>query len=356
MATATGTSAGVGEPRTTPGCGPGRPLQSPAMQAIVLDAPGGPEVLRLREVPDPQFGAEEVLVEVTSTAVNRADVLQRLGRYPHPGRPPVHDIPGLEFAGRVLAIGDRVTCWRPGDRVMGIVTGGGYATRIAVHERQVMRVPDSVADDQAGSIPEVWITAYDALVAQGGMRAGDMVLVHAGASGVGTAAIQLVKAIGATCFVTASTTKIERCLELGADAAIDYTTEDFVALCRERTEGRGVDVILDVVGGDYLERDLAVAAPRGRIVQVGTLGSARTQVNLGLLMTKRLTLVGTVLRSRPLEEKIAVTRRFAHEVLGGFDRGVYHPVIDSSFPLADAGRAHERVETNATFGKVVLTV
>jgi NADPH2:quinone reductase len=326
------------------------------MQAIVLDSHGGPEVLHLREIPDPVVGPEEVLVDVTSTAVNRADVLQRLGLYPYPGPRPAFDVPGLELAGRVSAVGERVTAWAPGDRVMGIVTGGGYASRAAVHERQLLRVPDEVSDHEAGSLPEVWITAYDALVAQCGMRAGDTVLVHAGASGVGTAAIQLARAMGARVLVTTSTSKVERCLALGADVAIDYTTDDFVAACHDHTGGRGVDIVLDVVGGDYLDRDLDAVARRGRIVQVGTMGSGKAQINLGKLMTKRLTLIGTVLRSRPVDEKITITQRFAHEVLPGFSRGTYRPVVDSTFALADVARAHERVESNATVGKVVLTV
>lgn len=326
------------------------------MQAIVLETPGGPEVLRLREVPDPVIGPEEVLVDVVSTAVNRADVLQRMGMYPYPGRRPAHDIPGLELAGRVAAVGERVTLWQVGDPVMGIVTGGGYATRAAVHERQLVRVPDAVALADAGAIPEVWITAYDALVLRCGMRAGDTVLVHAGASGVGTAAIQLAKAMGATVLVTASSTKVERCRALGADVAIDYTREDFAAVCKEHTGGRGVDVVLDVVGGDYLDRDVAAAALHGRIVQVGTMGAGKASINLGLLMTKRLSLHGTVLRSRPVDEKIAVTQRFGHEVVPGFARGTFRPVIDRRFPLAEVGRAHELLEANATFGKVVLDV
>jgi len=326
------------------------------MQAIVLESHGGPEVLRVREVPDPVLGPEEVLVDVVSTAVNRADVLQRLGLYPYPGRKPAYDIPGLEFAGRVAVVGARVSAWAPGDPVMGIVTGGGYATRVAVHERQVMRVPDAVALADAGSIPEVWITAYDALVVQGGLRSGDTALVHAGASGVGTAAIQIAKACGATVLVTTSTGKVDRCVGLGADLAIDYTREDFVDVCREQTGGRGVDVVLDVIGGDYLDRDIDAAALRGRIVQVGTMASAKATINLGKVMTKRLTLIGTVLRARPLDEKIAITQRFAHEVLPGFARGRLHSVIDSRFALADAASAHVVVESNATFGKVVLEI
>ena len=325
------------------------------MQAIVLEAHGGPEVLQMREVPDPVPGPEEILVDVTSSAVNRADVLQRLGHYPYPGRKPAYDIPGLEFAGRVASIGERVTAWRPGDAVMGIVTGGGYASRIAVHERQAMAVPDAIDLVDAGAIPEVWITAFDALVVQCGLRAGDVALVHAGASGVGTAAIQIALAIGATVLVTTSAGKVDRCRALGA-VAIDYTNEDFVEACQAHTGGRGVDVVLDVIGGDYLDRNIEVAAPRGRIVQVGTMGAAKTTINLGKVMMKRLTIVGTVLRARPVDEKIAVTQRFAHEVLPGFARGALHPVIDTRFALRDAGDAHRLVETNGTFGKVSLVV
>lgn len=325
------------------------------MQAIVLEAHGGPEVLQMREVPDPVPGPEEILVDVVSSAVNRADVLQRLGHYPHPGRKPAYDIPGLEFAGRVASIGERVTAWRPGDAVMGIVTGGGYASRVAVHERQAMAVPDAIDLFDAGAIPEVWITAFDALVVQCRLRSGDVALVHAGASGVGTAAIQIALAIGATVLVTTSAGKVDRCRALGA-VAIDYTNEDFVEACQAHTDGRGVDVVLDVIGGDYLDRDIEVAAPRGRIVQVGTMGAAKTTINLAKVMVKRLTIVGTVLRGRPVDEKIAVTQRFAHEVLPGFARGALHPVIDTRFALRDAPEAHRLVETNATFGKVALVV
>ncbi len=326
------------------------------MRAIVLDAHGGPEVLRLREVPDPAIGPDEVLVDVIASAVNRADVLQRLGLYPYPGRAPQYDIPGLEFAGHVAAIGERVGAVTIGDAVMGIVTGGGYASRVAVHERQVMVVPASTPVADAAAIPEVWITAFDALVVQGGLRPGDTALVHAGASGVGTAAIQIAKAAGARVIVTTSKRKVDRCLALGADVAVDYTRDDFVAACRAETDGRGVDVILDVIGGEYLARNVDAAAPRGRIIQVGVMESARAAINLGALMGKRLTLMGTVLRPRPIDEKIAITQRFAREVLPGFASGVFRPVIDARFALEDAPAAHAMLEANATFGKIVLDV
>lgn len=325
-----------------------------AMLAIVLDDHGGPEVLQLREVPDPVPGPDEIVVSVASTAVNRADVLQRLGFYPQPAPVPEFEIPGLEFAGRVHAIGSHVTAWSVGDAVMGIVSGGGYATQVVVHERQAMAVPAAVPLADAAAIPEVWVTAFDALVAQCAMRAGDAVLIHAGASGVGTAGTQLAKAMGALVIVTTSAGKVDRCQELGADFVVDYDQDDFVEAVASFTKGRGVDVVLDVVGGDYLNRNLQALAPLGRLVQVGTMQTPRTDINLGLLMTKRLTMMGTVLRARPIEEKVAISRRFAHEVLGGFESGIYQPVIDRRFALADVAAAHSLVESNSTFGKVVL--
>jgi NADPH2:quinone reductase len=326
------------------------------MRAVVLEEYGGPEVLRIRDVPDPQPGPDEVLVAVTSTALNRADVLQRMGLYPQPGARGAHEIPGLEFAGVVVARGVRAGLWPLGVEVMGITAGGGYAQRIAVHERQVAAVPTSVALADAGAVPEVWITAFDALVVQGGLAPGSAALVHAGASGVGTAAIQICKALGATVVVTASAGKLEACLALGADRAVDYATEDFADAARDATGGRGVDVVLDVIGGDYLDRDLAALAPGGRIVQVGTMGSGKAAINLGALMVKRATLVGTVLRPRPLEEKITITQRFAREVLPWFERGVCRPVIDRRFTLDEIAEAHRVLESNTTVGKIVIDV
>ena len=326
------------------------------MRAIVLDEKGGPEVLRVREVPDPVIGPDDVLVDVVSTAVNRAEVLQRMGSYPQPGAPPLYEIPGLEFAGRVAAIGDRVTEWQIGDAVMGIVSGGGYATRVAVHERQAIRVPSTMPLGDAGSIPEVWITAFDALVAQGGLRPGHAVLVHAGGSGVGTAAIQIAKSFDATVVVTASASKCTRCLELGADVAVDYARDDFVAAVRAATGGRGVDVVLDVIGGEYVDRNIDALALKGTIVQVGTMASARATINVAKLMPKRAHLVGTVLRARPLDEKIAISRRFAAEVLPGFDKGRFCTVIDARFGLDDMAGAHRMMEANANFGKIAIDV
>lgn len=324
------------------------------MRAVVLEGHGGPEVLTLRDIPAPEPGPEEVLVEVTATVVNRADVLQRMGLYPGP--PADHEVPGLEFAGRVAELGARVTRWVPGDEVMGIVGGGAYAERLCVHERQVLPVPAALGLADAAAVPEVFVTAYDALVLQGGLASGRTALVHAGASGVGTAAIQLARAVGARVVVTTSTAKVAACRALGADLVVDYTSEDFVAAADEFTEGRGVDVVLDVIGGDYLDRNLACTRPTGRIVQVGVMGSGRAEVTLGLLLAKRMSLIGTVLRSWPIEEKIAVTQRVAEEVVPRFADGTLRPVIDSRYPLEAVADAHRRMEANANVGKLVLDV
>lgn len=324
------------------------------MHAVVLADHGGPEVLSLQEVPDPIPGAEEVVVEVTATALNRADILQRMGRYPGPPMP--HEIPGMELAGRVAERGERARRFEVGVAVMGIVGGGAYAERIAVHERQLMAVPDSIPLADAAAVPEVWITAWDALVAQAGLTPGRTALVHAGASGVGTAAIQLCKAIGARVAVTCSTGKVQACRDLGADLVVDHTSEDFVAGVKELTGGAGVDVILDVVGGDHLARNLDALAVRGTIVQVGVMGDATATFPLGLLLLKRATLIGTVLRARPLEEKIATTAEFARQVLPLFDQGRCHPVVDRRFPLAEVADAHRHMEANANIGKILLDV
>jgi NADPH2:quinone reductase len=324
------------------------------MRAIVLASYGGPEVLQLHDVPDPEPGPDEVVVGVVATAVNRADILQRRGRYPGPPMP--FEIPGMELAGRVEAVGARVRAWSVGDEVMGIVGGGAYAERIAVHERQLLRIPDGLSVGDAAAIPEVFITAWDALVLQGGLTSGRTALVHAGGSGVGTAAIQIAKAVGASVVVTASAAKLAACRDLGADLAVDYHEEDFVDAVRGHTRGRGADVILDVVGGDYVDRNLDALVVGGRIVQVGVMGGGVASVNVGKLLPKRAALIGTVLRARPIEEKIAVTQRFGAEVLPLFDHGRLRPVIDSRFPLADVAGAHERMEANVNVGKIVLDV
>lgn len=331
-----------------------RPVATvPGVLAVVLDSYGGPEVLTLREVPDPRPAPEEVVVDVVSTALNRADVLQRRGGYPGP--PMEHEIPGLELAGRVAARGSRVTRWSPGDPVMGIVGGGSYAQKVVVHERQLVAVPAALPLADAGAVPEAFTTAWDAM-AQGGLTPGGTVLVHAGASGVGTAAIQYAKAIGARVVTTASAGKLAACRAAGADVVVDYATEDFVAAARDFTGGDGVDVVVDLVGGDYVPRDVEAVRAGGRVVIVGLLAGASAALPLGSLLVKRVALIGTVLRGRPIEEKIAVARRFEREVVPFLAGGTCRPVIDSRYPLAAVADAHRRMEANANVGKIVLDV
>jgi len=330
------------------------------MKAVVLNGYGDLDVLQIVDVVNPAPGPEEVLVDVVATALNRADLLQRLGLYPSPPiagfAPPAPEIPGMEFSGRVAAVGDRVTSWSVGDEVMGIVGGGSYAEQLVIHEHQLMRTPIGVTVEDAAAIPEVWITAFDALVVQGGLTSGRTALVHAGASGVGTAAIQLCKALGARVIVTASAGKIDACRALGADLAVDYARQDFAVECATFTNGAGVDVVLDVIGGDYVNKNIAALRIGGRIVQVGTMGSGRTEVNIGMMLPKRASLIGTVLRARPLEEKIAISQRFAAEFLPLFDAGVVTPVIDSRYALADIAAAHAYMQTNANVGKILIDV
>lgn len=325
------------------------------MRAVVLRSHGGPEVLGFEEIPTPQPGAEEILVQVRATCLNRADLLQRMGFYPNP-YPSEYDVPGMEFAGTVVGAGDRVCQWRIGDAVMGIVSGGAYAEQLVVHERQAMRVPGQVGVADAATIPEVFITAWDALVVQGGLTSGRWALVHAGASGVGTAAIQICKAIGARVIVTCSASKVAACRNLGADAVVDYAADDFVAMAKECTQGRGVDVILDVIGGEYLDRNVSALALKGRIMQVGVMGGGSMTFNLAALMPKRASLIATVLRSRPLEEKIAITQRFSVEMLPLFDTGALRPVIDRRFVLSDIADAHRYMEANANIGKIIIDI
>jgi len=322
------------------------------MRAVVLHSYGGPEVLTIEEIADPIPGPDEVLVNVAATALNRADLLQRMGLYPDP-RKVQSEIPGLEFAGTVVGRGARSTMWQIGDRVMGIEAGGAYAEKICTHERQLMAVPASLSLEEAAAIPEVFLTAWDALVLQGRLTSGRWALVHAGASGVGTASIQIAKAIGARIAVTCSAGKAELCRSLGADLVIDRSPNDWLVQASAAVPG-GFDTILDVVGGEEVDRNLQAVAQRGTIVQVGLMGGGSVQVNVGLLMGKRAHWVGTTLRARPIEEKVALTRRFAAEMLPLFDDGRLRPVIDGQFPFEQIAAAHERMASNANAGKIVI--
>jgi putative PIG3 family NAD(P)H quinone oxidoreductase len=324
------------------------------MRAVVLHSHGGPEVLTFDEVADPVPGPDEVVVDVAATALNRADLLQRMGAYPDP-RGLTPEIPGLEFSGVVSALGSRATMWRVGDRVMGIEAGGAYAEKIATHERQLLAVPDSIDLVDAAALPEVFLTAWDALVLQGGLTAGRWALVHAGASGVGTAAIQIAKAIGASIAVTCSAGKADACRELGADVVLERSPHDWLADARAAVPG-GFDVVLDVIGGDEVNRNLQAVATRGSIVQVGLMGGGTTQVNVGLLLAKRAHWVGTTLRTRPIEEKVGVTRRFAAEMLPLIAAGRLRPVIDSVHEFDAIADAHRLMEANANTGKIVVRV
>jgi putative PIG3 family NAD(P)H quinone oxidoreductase len=328
------------------------------VRAVVLAEHGGPEVLRVRDTPAPIAGPDEILVDIAHSAVNRADVLQRMGLYADPRQPAV-EIPGLEYAGRVAALGDRVTGWSVGDRVMGIESGGCYAEQVATYARQALPVPDDVDLVDAAAIPEVFITAWDALVVQGGLTSGRWALVHAGASGVGTAAIQIVKSIGANVAVTCSVGKMEACRQLGADIVLERSPADWLTGLRTQLGDRGVagiDVVLDVVGGDEVNRNLSAVRERGHIVQVGLLGGGSAAVNVGALLSKRVSWTGTVLRARPLEEKLAICQRFAAEVVPLFAAGALRPVIDRRYRLDDAAEAHRVMEADANVGKILLDV
>ncbi len=322
------------------------------MRAVVVTEYGGPDVLAVQDVPDPVPGPDEILVRVAHSAINRADTLQRQGGYPDPRRRRP-EVLGLEYAGVVAALGDRVTAWQVGDAVMGIESGACNAELVVTHERQALPVPSTVALAEAAAIPEVFLTAWDALVVQGGLTSGRWALVHAGASGVGTAAIQIAKAIGARIAVTCSAGKIEACRRLGADLVLERSPADWASALADAVPA-GVDVVLDVVGGDEANRNLAAVRPQGSIVQVGLMGGGQTPVNLGLLLVKRVHWIGTTLRARPIEQKVALSQRFISEVIPLFESGALRPVIDSRYALEEIVEAHRRMDANANVGKILI--
>lgn len=322
------------------------------MRAVVLEQHGGPEVLTITNVPDPTPGPEEVVVKLESTALNRADLLQRMGLYPGP--PMEQEIPGMEYAGTILAVGPSVRDWSVGDEVMGIVGGGAYAEQVVTHERTLLPIPEGVALADAAAIPEVFMTAFDALVVQGGLTSGRWALVHAGASGVGTASIQIAKAIGARIIVTASAGKVEACEALGADVVVDYGSEDFADAVKDATGGLGVDVVLDVIGGEYTVRNIKSVRTGGKIIQVGVMGEGKVELPLGLLLMKRAAIIGTTLRSRPLEDKIKLAKHVTAELLPLFATGALRPVIDSRYNFEQIADAHSYMQTNANIGKILV--
>jgi NADPH:quinone reductase len=325
------------------------------MTAIVIRAPGGPDVLVPEQRPVLQPGEGEVLVKVAAAGVNRPDVMQRQGLYPPPKG--ATDIPGLEIAGEVVALGPNVTRWKVGDQVMALVVGGGYAQYCPAHESHCLPIPHGLSMTEAAAIPETFFTVYHNVFERGRLKAGETLLVHGGSSGIGTAAIQLAHESGARVITTAgSPEKLEACRTLGADLAINYKSEDFVAATKAGTGGKGADVILDMVGGDYIERNYEAAAVEGRIVQIAFQGSPKATVDFRRIMLKRLTHTGSVLRSRPVADKGAIARGVEQHVLPLIASGKVRPVMDSTFPLAQAAAAHARMEASAHIGKIVLTV
>ena len=327
------------------------------MRAAVITRPGGPEVLEIRDVPRPLPREGEVLVKVEASALNRADLLQRLGRYPAPPGAP-SSIPGLEIAGTVFELGDAVTGWREGDRVFGIVGGGANAEFCVARARELARVPTGLGWTDAAAVPEAFITAHDAIITLARMRAGEHVLVHAVGSGVGLAAVQIVRAFEGVCIGTARTEeKLRRARGLGLAHSIVISDDPSAMLepVARITDGRGVDVVIELVGGAYLPADISASAPLGRIVLVGLLAGRSATLDLGTILNRRITIRGTALRSRPAVEKADATAAFVREVLPMLERGDVQPIVDSVLPLERIREAHELLESNRTFGKVVLT-
>jgi putative PIG3 family NAD(P)H quinone oxidoreductase len=325
------------------------------MTAIAISGPGGPEVLKAEERPLPQPADGEVLVKVAAAGVNRPDVLQRLGLYAPPEGAP--DIPGLEIAGTVAVAGLNVTRWRAGDKVVALVPGGGYGEYCTVHESNALALPESLTFEQAACVPETVFTVWHNLFQRGGLTAGETALIHGGTSGIGTTAIQLAKAFGAKVIVTAgSDAKCRAAEELGADKAVNYRSEDFVEAVRAQTGGAGADVILDMVGGEYVNRNYEAAAVGGRIVQIAFLKGPVAEADFGKLMIKRLTHTGSTLRTRSVRFKADLAKAVEEAVWPLIADGRFRPVMDSEFALADASGAHRRIDDRAHIGKIVLRV
>ena len=325
------------------------------MTAVAIRKAGGPEMLTAEQRPVPQPGAGEILIKVAAAGVNRPDVMQRMGLYPPP--PGATDIPGLEIAGVVVARGDGVTRWREGEQVMALVVGGGYAEYCLAFEGHALPVPANLTPTEAAAIPETFFTVWHNLFERGRLAAEETALIHGGSSGIGTTAIQLAKAFGARVATTAgSEEKCDACRKLGADVAINYRTEDFVAATKNATGGRGADVVLDIIGGDYVNRNYEAAAVEGRIVQIAFQASHETTVDLRRLMFKRLTHTGSTLRARAVADKTAIARAVETKVLPLIATGKVKPIIDSTFKLADAAAAHASMEASHHIGKIVLTL
>jgi putative PIG3 family NAD(P)H quinone oxidoreductase len=325
------------------------------MLAVEITAPGGPDVLRPTQRSVPRPGAAEVLIRVEAAGVNRPDVLQRLGSYPPPAG--ASDIPGLEVAGTVVEVDAGAPRWRPGDRVCALVAGGGYAEYCVAPAIQCLPIPPEMTVVSAAAIPETFFTVWTNLFKRGGLQPGERVLIHGGSSGIGTTAIQLAHAAESIVLTTAgSDAKCEACRRLGADVAINYRRDDFVEVVRRETSGAGVDIILDIIGGSYLLRNIECLALNGRLIQIGLLGGAHAPIDLGRLMRRRLTITGSTLRVRTAEEKGELARDLEANVWPLLAAGRVAPVIDRTFPLAEAADAHRRMETSEHVGKIVLTI
>jgi putative PIG3 family NAD(P)H quinone oxidoreductase len=326
-----------------------------ALKAITIEAPGDESVMRLGEVPDPELKPGTVRIRVAASAVNRADLLQRQGMYPPP--PGESPILGLECAGEVVEVAPDVSDWSAGDRAMALLGGGGYAEQVVVAAGSALRIPDNLSYEQAAAVPEVFLTVFLNVFQLAALADGGSALVHGGGSGIGTATIQLVKAVGGTVLVTAgSDAKCRRCVELGADRAINYNDADFAQVVAEHTDGRGVDVVLDSIGGPYLDANLRSLALGGRLVVIGLMGGANSEISLGQLLMRRLQIIGSTLRARPLDEKAQIVAGFARRFGTDLAEGRIAPVVDRVLPLAEASEAHRILKRSEHFGKVVLSV
>jgi putative PIG3 family NAD(P)H quinone oxidoreductase len=325
------------------------------MRVVEISSFGGPDVLKIAERPTPVAGPGEVLIEVVAAGVNRPDVIQRYGKYPPP--PGASDIPGLEVAGHIAGKGENVVQWQEGDAVCALVAGGGYAEYCVAPQAQCLRLPSRLTLVEAAGVPETFFTVWTNVFERGRLQAGETLLVHGGTSGIGTTAIQLAVAFGARVFATAgSDAKARACESLGAALGINYRSTDWVQAVREATDGRGVDIVLDIVGGDYVARNLEVLATEGRLVQIAFLKSSRVEIDLMQVMRRRLTITGSTLRPRSAEEKGAIARQLAEKVWPLFEAGTIRPVIHAEFPLERAADAHRMMEESQHVGKIVLTV
>lgn len=329
-------------------------MDGETMRCIAIAAPGGADALRLVRRPVPQPGPGEILLRVAAAGVNRPDVLQRMGRYDPP--PGASDLPGLEVAGTVAALGEGVHDWRVGDAVCALLAGGGYAEYCAVPAGQVLPVPAGLTMVEAAGLPETVFTVWTNVFERGHLQAGENLLVHGGGSGIGSTAIQLAKALGATVYATAgSADKCRACEQMGAELCVNYREQDFVAVLKEATGGRGVDVVLDMVGGDYIQRNIELLAPDGRHVSIAFLQGPKVTLNMFPVMTKRLTLTGSTLRARSVTEKARLAAAIRRKVWPLIETGRFRPVIHATFPLEDAAEAHRLMESSAHIGKIVLT-